>query len=52
MVLRLLINLNREQGATLVVVTHDAALASHAGRRLTLRDGALVGDESQTESQA
>jgi putative ABC transport system ATP-binding protein len=52
MVLRLLINLNREQGATLVVVTHDAALASHAGRRLTLRDGALVGDESPTESQA
>jgi putative ABC transport system ATP-binding protein len=47
MILELLLALNREQGTTLVVVTHDAALASHAGRQLTLRDGALVADESR-----
>jgi putative ABC transport system ATP-binding protein len=47
MILDLLLALNREQGTTLVVVTHDAAIASHAGRRLTLRDGALVADESR-----
>jgi putative ABC transport system ATP-binding protein len=48
MILDLLLALNREQGTTLVVVTHDAAIAGHAGRRLTLRDGALVADESRT----
>jgi len=47
MILDLLLALNREQGTTLVVVTHDAAIAGHAGRRLTLRDGALVADESR-----
>jgi putative ABC transport system ATP-binding protein len=44
-VLELLLTLNREQGTTLVVVTHDPALAAHATRRITLRDGALVSDE-------
>jgi putative ABC transport system ATP-binding protein len=48
MILDLLLALNREQGTTLVVVTHDGAIASRAGRRLTLRDGALVADESRT----
>ena len=33
--------LNRE-GMTIVVVTHNAAMADAAGRRLTLRDGKLV----------
>jgi putative ABC transport system ATP-binding protein len=45
-VLDLLLSLNREQGTTLVVVTHDPALAAIAGRRITLRDGALVSDSS------
>jgi len=44
-VLDLLLALNREQGTTLVVVTHDAAMAAHAGRRITLRDGLLVSDD-------
>lgn len=38
----LLFNLNREQGTTLVLVTHDAALASRCGRRLHLVDGRLA----------
>jgi len=45
-VLELLLQLNREQGATLILVTHDQALAVHADRRLLLRDGRIVGDES------
>ncbi len=44
-VLDLLLNLNRKQGTTLVLVTHDAAIAVHADRRITLRDGLVVADE-------
>jgi putative ABC transport system ATP-binding protein len=44
-VLDLLLELNRIEGATLVMVTHDAALASHADRVITLRDGLVVSDE-------
>ena len=38
---RLLLELNREAGVTLVMVTHSAALAQALPRALTLRDGAL-----------
>jgi putative ABC transport system ATP-binding protein len=44
-VLQLLIDLNRKQGTTLVLVTHDRELAGYADRILTLRDGLLVSDE-------
>ncbi len=37
----LLLELCRERGAALVLVTHDADLAARAGRRLLLRDGRL-----------
>jgi putative ABC transport system ATP-binding protein len=43
-VLELLIRLNQEEGATLVLVTHDELLASHAERRIVLRDGRIVED--------
>ncbi len=36
--------LNRRQGLTAVVVTHEADVAAYAGRVLMLRDGRLVGD--------
>lgn len=44
-VLELLLSLNRSQGATLVLVTHDRELASHATRIITLRDGRILSDE-------
>ena len=44
-ILDLLVRLNREEKATLVLVTHDRVLAEHADRILTLRDGLLLSDE-------
>ncbi|HEY4085924.1 MAG TPA: ABC transporter ATP-binding protein [Bryobacteraceae bacterium] len=44
-VLEMLLELNRQEGATLVMVTHDPALAQHADRVITLRDGLVVSDE-------
>jgi putative ABC transport system ATP-binding protein len=43
-VLDLLLALNREEGTTLVLVTHDAEIASHADRVITLRDGLVESD--------
>jgi putative ABC transport system ATP-binding protein len=44
-ILEMLLELNRREGATLVMVTHDAALAEHADRVITLRDGIIVSDK-------
>jgi len=44
-ILELLIALNRREGTTLVLVTHDAQLSGQADRRITLRDGLVVSDE-------
>jgi putative ABC transport system ATP-binding protein len=40
-IIDLLFELNREQGATLVVVTHDAALAQRCQRQARLEAGRL-----------
>jgi lipoprotein-releasing system ATP-binding protein len=39
----LLLDLNRDQGVTLIVVTHNAALARRMGRTFELRNGNLIG---------
>ncbi len=44
-VLELLLALNRQEGATLVLVTHDRELADHATRIITLKDGLVISDE-------
>jgi putative ABC transport system ATP-binding protein len=44
-VLELLLTLNRQEGATLVLVTHDRELADHATRIITLKDGLVISDE-------
>jgi putative ABC transport system ATP-binding protein len=41
----LMFRLNREHGTTLVLVTHDAQLASRCERRLSLSAGRLIADE-------
>jgi putative ABC transport system ATP-binding protein len=47
MVLEMLATLNREEGTTMVLVTHDAELTSSADRVITLRDGRIVSDETR-----
>jgi putative ABC transport system ATP-binding protein len=46
MVLELLVTLNRREETTLVLVTHDQQISEQADRRITLRDGRIVSDES------
>jgi len=36
-------SLNR-QGITIIMVTHEQDVAAHAGRRITFRDGLIIGD--------
>jgi putative ABC transport system ATP-binding protein len=44
-VIALLHELNREDGQTIVLVTHDQGVGASAGRLVRMRDGRLVGDE-------
>jgi putative ABC transport system ATP-binding protein len=44
-IIDLLVAFNRNLGSTLVLVTHDAALAAHADRIVSLSDGRIVSDE-------
>jgi putative ABC transport system ATP-binding protein len=47
-IMNLLLNLNKEHGTTLIIVTHDAAIAAQTQRVIRLRDGEL---ESSGEEQ-
>lgn len=44
----LLFDLNRKQGTTLVLVTHNPELANMTGRVLSLRGGKLISDSYKT----
>ncbi|XUK60957.1 Putative ABC transport system ATP-binding protein [Plantibacter sp. RU18] len=43
----ILFALNRENGITLIVVTHDEELAARCDRRIIIRDGLLVEDTTR-----
>jgi putative ABC transport system ATP-binding protein len=45
-ILSILEDLNRDQGLTMVVVSHDPTVANRAPRRLTMMDGLIEGDRS------
>jgi len=40
-IMNLILNLNKERGTTIIIVTHDPNIASQTGRVLRLRDGQL-----------
>ena len=42
----ILFGLHREQGITLIIVTHDEELAARCDRRIHIRDGRIVEDEA------
>jgi ABC-type lipoprotein export system ATPase subunit len=44
-IVELLVRLNKEQGQTFVLVTHDASVARRAHRIVRMRDGRIEGDE-------
>lgn len=41
-IMELMLALNREQGTTLVLVTHDRGIAARCDRRITIEAGRLV----------
>ena len=43
--------LNREEGITLVLVTHELDIAGYARRRLRFRDGRVVEDTQASETE-
>jgi len=49
-VMQIFQQLNREQGITIVFVTHDPWIARHTGRVVTLADGKIIRDELIAES--
>src|SRR5262245_45518303 len=45
-IMELLRELNRDHGATIIVVTHDPGIAAYTDRVVTMRDGWVVSDET------
>ena len=50
LVLDLLLGRNKREGTTLVLVTHDAEVASRADRKIVLKDGRVIEDTLPYES--
>jgi putative ABC transport system ATP-binding protein len=48
-VMDLLVDTVRAEGATVVLVTHDARVAAHADRRVTVRDGQVLAGAKRVE---
>jgi macrolide transport system ATP-binding/permease protein len=44
-IMEVLTNLNRQQGITVIVVTHDPDVAAYADRVVTFRDGVIISDK-------
>ena len=46
-IMEIIRKLNREQGVTVVLVTHEADIGAYADRMIVMRDGKVVSDEQQ-----
>lgn len=47
-VIKLLFDLNKDAGTTLVIVTHDLELAARTSRTIKIKGGVIVADENQS----
>ena len=48
-IMRLMFELNREQGTTLVLVTHDRGIAAQCERRITIEAGRVASESTEVE---
>ena len=51
-IMETLVSLNRKEGVTIVLVTHEADIAAYADRIVTMRDGKIVADERVSKPAA
>jgi macrolide transport system ATP-binding/permease protein len=51
-IMEIIRRLNREQGITVIVVTHDSDIAAYADRIVTFRDGRIISDERKAAAAA
>ena len=51
-IMSILEGLNRQDGITVVLVTHDPELSARTGRTITLRDGQIIADERRSQARA
>lgn len=45
--IKMLRDINKQKGATMVLITHDPSLAKHAKRMITIKDGRIVSDKKR-----
>ncbi len=50
-IMETLVNLNRQRGVTVIVVTHEPDIAGYADRVVTMRDGAVISDERRRNAR-
>ena len=48
-IMAILQQLNRDEGITVIIVTHEPEIASHTGRIVSMRDGFIVDDHTVAE---
>jgi macrolide transport system ATP-binding/permease protein len=51
-IMEIIRKLNREQGVTVILVTHETDIGAYANRMIVMRDGKIVSDERQVATAA